>query len=115
MAVLMFTTPQGVTAPALPAALPLGPDGILLALCAEFRRRHAALGQTPEHDDEAQEAAWTARQEVMDEISGMRPLTEVGRAAKASVGVAVLLEVPLWERSVEWQFTLSAFRAEAVA
>lgn len=115
MAALTLTTSREVDSLIMPAALPLGPDGILLALCAEFRRQHAGVQQASHHDDAAQEAAWTARQEIMDEISGMRPLTEAGRAAKAAVAVAVLLEVPLWERSTEWQFTLSAFRAEAAA
>lgn len=93
----------------------LCPDNVLLALCAEFHRRHTALGEISAEDEAAQDAAWAARQEVMDRIMGMRPTMVAARRAKAAVGVAVLLETPNWERNTEWRFALASFRAEAGA
>ena len=91
----------------------IAPDVALLALCADFRRLHAALDAAPQHDEAALDVAYTARQAVADRLMGMRPVTEAGRREKAAVGVTILEEVAAWQRDSEVLFALSAFRAEA--
>src|SRR5260370_19559737 len=74
--------------PVLAAAEP-GDDAELIRLCEAFHRQHAAMGALP---DDAMGAALGARQDTYRLIQDMRPVTERGRGAKASVAVVLLVE-----------------------
>ncbi len=90
-------------------------DADLLILCAEFRRADIALAATPDTEEQALDAAWTARQVFAERLMSMRPVTDAGRREKARVAVTILLEVPKWQQDAEVVLALAAFRAEAFA
>ena len=96
----------------IPAPAPR-PDADLLTLCAEFRRADIALAAIPDVDGPALDAAWSARQHVLDRLTVLRPTTDAGRREKAAVGLTIMNEVANWQRDSEWQFAAAAFRAEA--
>ena len=91
------------------------PDADLLILCSEFRRADIVLAATPDTDEQALDAAWTARQAAAERLMSIRPVTEAGRREKAAVAVTILNEVPAWQRDSEVVLALAAFRAEAFA
>ena len=98
----------------IPAPAPR-PDGELLALCADFRRLDAALAATPVTDEQAQDAAWEARQTVAERLMTMCPVTDAGRRQKAAIGVTIMGETAAWQQDSEVLWALAAFRAEAFA
>ena len=98
----------------IPASDPR-PDAELFTLCTEFHRADIALAAIPSTDEQALDAAWEARQRIADRLMTLRPTTDAGRRAKASVGVTILSELAPWQRDSEVMFALAVFRAEAFA
>jgi hypothetical protein len=74
-------------------ALRSEPDAELLRLCRRFYEQEAEMDAIPNYVwDELGDAAVEARENTVDLIEHMRPVTDRGRRAKASVAVTLLVE-----------------------